>query len=244
MRDGTVAARARYDSTMRPRIGITQRLHGRGADARLGLSPAYAAAVETAGARPFLLPHSADAASLLQPLHGLLVPGGADFVPESRYPGVVFDAVDPGQLAFDRAALAAARERDLPVFGICYGMQLMALEAGGALHADLPTDLPGAGEHTHGDADARHAVIVDAGGVLARLLGAGGIEVNSRHHQAVSDPGNGLRVAARAPDGVIEAIEASDGAFSLGVQWHPERMDAAHRQAMFCGFVEACRSPA
>jgi len=155
---------------------------------------------------------------------------------------VRFDPVDPRQLAFDRALLAAALAREIPVLGICYGMQLLALHAGARLHLHLPRDLPRAGRHrAAGREDARHGLRVEPGTLLAALLGAEETEVNSSHHQAVSDPG-GWRVAARAPDGVVEAVEppgAGPARFCLGVQWHPERMDAAHRSALVGALVEA-----
>ena len=77
---------------------------------------------------------------------------------------------------------------------------------------------------------------------LAATLGDAGSAVNSRHHQAVSDPGAGLRVSARAEDGLAEAIERDDGSFCIGVQWHPERMEAPHRERLFAAFVSACRA--
>jgi len=162
-------------------------------------------------------------------------------VGESASP-VRFDPVDPRQLAFDRALVAAALAREIPVLGICYGMQLLALHAGARLHLHLPRDLPGAGRHRGGGReDARHGLRVEPGTRLAALLGTGDTEVNSSHHQAVSNPG-AWRVAARAPDGVIEAVEppgAASGCLRLGVQWHPERMDPAHRGALFGALVEA-----
>ena len=137
---------------MRPLIGIPPCLDERGrwrptreyhyADA------AYARAVAEAGGIPVYLPQQGDVAALAERLDGLLLPGGGDFAPERAYPsGVAFDLVPARQLAFDRALLAAALERDRPVLGICYGMQLLALHCGGALHFDVATDVPGAAEH-------------------------------------------------------------------------------------------------
>jgi putative glutamine amidotransferase len=144
------------------------------------------------------------------------------------------------QLAFDRALLAAALERDRPVLGICYGMQLFALHCGGALHFDVASDVPGAGEHRLRDPGARHAVRVESATQLRSALGAEQVAVNSRHHQAVADPGH-ARITARSADGITEAVELPGAHFALGVQWHPESMDADHRRQLFGAFVRACR---
>jgi putative glutamine amidotransferase len=227
---------------MRPLIGIPPCLDERGrwrsereyhyADA------AYARAVAEAGGIPVYLPQQDDVVSLAERIDGLLLPGGGDFAPDRAYPGVSFDLVPERQLAFDRALLGAALDRDRPVLGICYGMQLLALHCEGALHFDLATDVPGADEHRFGDPGARHAIRIDSATRLGAVLGAAELPVNSRHHQAVSDAGR-ARVAARTADGVVEAVELSDARFALGVQWHPESLDARHREQLFGAFVRA-----
>jgi putative glutamine amidotransferase len=102
-------------------------------------------------------------------------------------------------------------------------------------------DVPSARPHKATAGDLEHRLRVETGTRLAGLLGPDVDRVNSRHHQAVADPGPALRVSARADDGVIEALERPDAPFCVGVQWHPERMDAPHRRALFGGFVAACR---
>jgi putative glutamine amidotransferase len=214
---------------VRPRIGISR--PGLPLDAR------YADAVAEAGGEPVHLAELAEPA--LDGLAGLVIPGGADFAPPRPYPpGVVFDLVPPAQLSGERALLAAALARGLPVLGICYGMQLLADVAGGSFLYDIPSDRPAAGPHRLPEPGGRHTIEIVPGTLLARLLGAGTTAVNSSHHQAVDEPGRGLRVSARAADGIVEAIELADPSrFALGVQWHPERMDPAHRAALFVPFV-------
>ena|SRR2546422_8309291 len=229
---------------MRPLIGIPPCLDERGrwraareyhyADA------AYARAVAEAGGVPVYLPEQAEVAALAERIDGLLLPGGGDFAPDRAYPaGVRFDLVPERQLAFDRALLAATLERDRPVLGICYGMQLLAIHCGGALYFDVATDLPGAGEHRFSDPGARHEIRVEGASGLRSVLGADELPVNSRHHQAVADAGR-ARVTARSADGIAEALELPGARFALGVQWHPESLDARHRDQLFGALVRAC----
>lgn len=230
---------------MRPRIGIPLCLDARGRW-KTGrnyhyIDAAYARAIERAGARPFYLPLQSDPDALIGQVDGLLLPGGDDLLPPAPYPpGVEFDPVPESQRSFDSALLRAAVERGTPVLAICYGMQLLALSAGGSLHYDIPTDLPEADAHQLPHLDDRHPVRVEAHSRLASALGAVAISVNSLHHQGVATPGIEMRVCARADDGLIEAIEREGPQFCVGVQWHPEKLDGS--DALFSGFVAACVS--
>ncbi len=203
----------------------------------------YAAALGEAGAIPLHVSLEAPAEEVAARCDGLLVPGGDDLLPESPYPDEVrFTPVPPEQLAFDTALLAACLARGLPVLGICYGMQLLVLHHGGRLLYDIAHDRPGAQPHQL-PAEARHGLAIEPGTRLAAALGGERCQVNSRHHQGVAEPGRGLRVCARADDDTIEAVEAEDsGCFVLGVQWHPESLEAGHRARLFGSFVAACRS--
>jgi putative glutamine amidotransferase len=232
---------------MRPLIGIPPALDecGRWRAGRRYhyVDAAYAAAVEEAGGTAVYLPPQRDAGALACALDGLLVPGGGDFAPAAAYPDAVrFDPVPAAQLAFDAGLLAAALARGIPVLGICYGMQLLVHQRGGRLLYHLPTDLPGAAPHRLPEPDGRHALEIVPGSRLHALLGDVGASVNSLHHQGVAEPGEGLRVCARAGDGVVEAVEDPSRPFCLGVQWHPEKLERAHRLRLFGAFVAACRA--
>jgi putative glutamine amidotransferase len=225
---------------MRPLIGIPPCLD-EGGRWKAGrevhyIDAAYARAIATAGGTPIYLPClplQEGAEALVQRIDGLLLPGGGDFPPERPYPAdVVFDPVPERQLAFDRALLDAALEGGTSVLAICYGMQLLALAGGGTLHHDVATDVPGAGPHRLPEPEGRHALRITPGTRLAAILGDDAGPVNSRHHQAVAEPGADARVCAVAGDGLIEAIELADERFAIGVQWHPEGMPGA--------FVAAC----
>ena len=231
---------------MRPLIGIPPSLDERGrwkpGRTYQYIDVAYARAVEQAGGTPLCLPLQADVESLAAHIAGLLLPGGDDFPPETPYPeDVRLDPVPAAQVAFDRRLLAAALARGLPVLAICYGMQLLALHHGGSLHHHIPTDVPEAGPHRLPEPEGRHVVRIAPGSRLAAALGEAEALVNSLHHQGVAEPGAGLRACAHSEDGLIEAIERGESPFCVGVQWHPEKLEAVHRERLFGALVEASR---
>ena len=155
-----------------------------------------------------------------------LIRGHAEERPDK--PAMIFEdrAIAYAELDAVIDRVAAALQRGLPVLGICYGAQLLALHHGGALYHDIATDLPRANSHQLNEADGRHAVTIEPGSRLAVLLGEAPGAVNSLHHQAIAEPGRGMRVSAHAPDGVPEALESEGPGFCLGVQWHPEKLEA------------------
>ena len=229
---------------MKPAIGIPE-CHDAGDRIRPGRQYlyndiAYSRAVSSAGGTSFHLPIQADPEALIERIDGLLLPGGDDFVP----PGLTRDtyphlATTDEQLAFDRALLHHALERDMPILGICYGAQLMALEHGGSLHYHVPDDVEHAIEHQLDERTGRHGVVVQAGSRLGTLTGRTAFEVNSLHHQAIAEPGETFIAVAASRDGVTEGIERQGAAFCLGVQWHPEKLDDDVNRALFRGFVAA-----
>ncbi|WP_412067716.1 gamma-glutamyl-gamma-aminobutyrate hydrolase family protein [Rubrivirga sp. IMCC43871] len=212
----------------RPRIGITTSLNttDRGArEQRVDL--AYIRAVERAGGLPLIVPMLAtdDAAqAFAELLDGLVVTGGPAV--ETGLIGALpddIDATDPDRVASDRRILAAFLDAQRPTLGICYGMQLANALRGGTVWADAERDVAGTATHSRGRGGTTHAIESVPGTRFAELT-AGVDTINTRHVQALAEVGDGLRVAARAPDGTIEAIESVDGAF-MGVQFHPEAME-------------------
>ena len=205
-------------------------------------------AVLAAGGLPILLPHAKDAAAAyLALLDGLVVTGGFFDVPPELYGEArreVCGPLRPERTAFEKDLLEAALAARLPVLGVCGGMQLVNVVRGGTLHQDLAVDAGISGHEQPPPKDVpSHDGVVATGTLLADLVGAGALRVNSTHHQAVRDPGEGVLVSARAPDGVVEAIELPDLPIALGVQWHPEavaRHDPSHA-AIYRGLVGAAR---
>jgi putative glutamine amidotransferase len=192
-------------------------------------------AVTLAGGRAVLLPPDGTDAGVLRVLDGLVLAGGADVGPElyGAAPEPLTDtrpARDAGEMLLARAALDA----DLPVLGVCRGMQLLVVAAGGRLHQHLP-DVLGHEKHrpapgVYGSQPARFA----EGSRIAALMGDD-VEINCYHHQGVADPGR-LTVTGRADDGLPEAVEDPARRFVLGVQWHPE----VHRdERLFGALVRA-----
>jgi putative glutamine amidotransferase len=227
----------------RPRIGLTLDADAEGR--RYLLPRAYAEAVWRAGGVPVPLVHAEDqAAALLDLLDGLVVTGGAFDIPPELYGEARRPACGPARperTAAELALLRLALHRQLPLLGVCGGMQLLAVALGGTLYQDLPADL-GLSGHEQPPPKERpsHEVAVAPGSLLWRLVGDPPLPVNSTHHQAVKSPGADLAVSARAPDGVIEALELPGG-FTLGVQWHPEAVLAhePRHQRIYAGLVAA-----
>ncbi len=205
------------------RIGIAVQRY----DSSIAVEPPYLTAVVSAGGHPVLLPLAdtlAQARSYAAALDGLVVPGGPAVtdgligeLPED------LDPPQPRRTASDRLYLQAFLEAGKPILGICYGMQLLNAVLGGTIYADVQRQLEGARAHSPKRGAEQHPIEIAPESHLARLLGRTTWTVNTRHLQALATIGRGLRVSARAPDGVIEAIESPDGRL-LGVQFHPERM--------------------
>jgi putative glutamine amidotransferase len=196
-------------------------------DQRADVLPAqYAEAVVGCGGVPVLLPPvdgPGAAETVVARLDGLVISGGADVDP-SRYdaePHPRTAGWRPDRDAWELALLDAADALALPVLGVCRGMQVMAVHAGGRLDQHTP-DLVGDDDHSPGgDVFGSVAVTTEAGSRLAALVGQS-LTVNCHHHQSVAEH-PGFLASARADDGTLEAMEAADGdRFCLAVQWHPE----------------------
>jgi putative glutamine amidotransferase len=234
----------------RPLIGLTTYLE----PARYGvwsqetalLPRAYVDVVARVGGWPVLLPPVADLdASVLGALDGLVLSGGGDVDP-SRYGADRHPATGGTSVvrdAAEEALLQAALSADVPVLGVCRGMQVLNVALGGTLYRDI-AEYPLAHKHTYYPDlpfDLRpHPVQVAEDSRLAEALGQPLVDVNSLHHQAVREVAPALRAVAHAPDGLVEAVEVRDHPFALAVQWHPECLpDAPEMRRLFEAFVRA-----
>jgi putative glutamine amidotransferase len=199
---------------------------------RYALPCEYVDSVRAAGAEVVVLPHGAPAA-LLDRLDALVLAGGGDIEP-SRYQAEHHETtymVDPLRDQFEIGLVEHALEQSLPVLAICRGMQILNVARGGSLVSHVPERWGEAVVHRAPPREPiKHEVEVEAASRLSAILGAAGpFDVVSWHHQAIDRLGAGLRVVARAPDGVPEAIETAGPDWTFGVQWHPEL--SAHEDA-------------
>lgn len=215
----------------------------------------YITSIERAGARTLVIDRVRNhARDVLDDAAGLLLTGGGDVDP-ARYGEPVdptFDAAEEGRDAYETEIIKLAMERDLPLLAICRGAQILNVALGGSLIQDIPSQHPGALNHSVTDPKwaIAHDVTVAPDSRLQealrdRISDAGTMPVNSRHHQAIKQIAPGLRVSATAPDGIIEAVEHPGSTFCLGVQWHPENfLDHDEFGALFRAFVEAALTAA
>ena len=214
----------------RPLIGISGSIRVYDGAERAGVNAAYIHSISKAGGVPILLtpPIGPEGAGLaLEPLDGLVLTGGHDLDPQwyDAQPSPALGPVDPHRDEFELALFHAARDRNLPILGICRGLQLVNVAMGGTLYQDLPSEQPGKIHHDPaGPRDSRtHSIWLTAGSRLQCALDTAVLVTNSFHHQAIRDLAPGLTVTARAEDGVIEGVEGpADEGWLLAVQWHPE----------------------
>jgi putative glutamine amidotransferase len=229
----------------KPIIGITTYL----TPARFGvweeeaalIPGSYVRAVEAAGGRPLLVPPTMEGIpETLDALDGLLFSGGSDLDPKlyGQEAHAETNGVVPERDRAELALLQAALERDMPVLAVCRGSQVLNVALGGDLVQHLP-DLVGDEKHKHTPGVfADHDVDLVSGTRVQQILGDHA-PVKSHHHQGYGQLGEGLREAARADDGTIEALEDPSRRFALGVLWHPE---AGEDFALFKALVEEARA--
>jgi len=234
---------------MKPVVAVTTWL--RRSDTFLGeatelhtLPNFYAAALDRAGATLLLLSHldPADTTAVLDRVDGLVITGGGDIDPqEYRQDNVHAEQIEPTHDARDLALVRAARDRRMPVLGICRGLQAINVATGGSLiqHALLDGDdhHPALSEDAAERCEFRHIVHFAEDSRMAGIYGSTERKVNSLHHQAVRNLGEGLWAVGTTPDGQIEAVESIDDWPVLAVQWHPEMLEGAVEQALFSAFV-------
>jgi len=231
----------------RPLIGITPDVgsHPEEAGERAYMVRCnYIDAVVRSGAMAIILPYDIDlAAHYVAKIDGLLVTGGRFDLPPDWYggaPASPASVIKRDRSEAERAYIKAALAIDLPVLGICNGMQLLGVMQGAPVIEHIPDEVPDAVDHMAPDTvhQPRHEIRFEPDSRLRRLVGAETAQVNSVHHQALRRA-PGVQVAALAADGVIEAIEIPGHRFCVGLQWHPEYGVSPADTAIINGFVAA-----
>lgn len=217
------------------RIGLATRLTASG---HTDVLPSYLQAIQAAGGTPILVHPSEVTDDLLNSLQGILIPGGGDVDP-ARYgqPNTASEGMDAATDDLDLRLIAFAQAHQVPLLGICRGIQVINVALGGTLIQDLPSQRDASIDHNVKKPLVGHRVTIDPSSRLAPCLGIHP-EVNSYHHQGLDRLAEGLRAVAWSEDGLVEAVE---GDHLLAVQWHPERMTSLPEvQHFFRDFIEQC----
>ncbi len=209
-----------------PVIGIT----GNFSEGNLTLAPGYYTSILKAGGIPFIIPPFENTdilISLLDSLDGLLLTGGADINPLflKEEPVKELHNINPFRDRQELLLTRLAANRQIPILGICRGMQVMNVALGGSIYQDIHVQMEGKRIKHSQDMDrafASHTIQIEHDSLLARIMKTTSLPVNSFHHQAINEAAPGFRISARAADQVAEAIESTEYKSMLGVQWHPE----------------------
>ena len=228
----------------KPWIGITCDV-GNGPEGLHHLRREYIEAIFDLGGLPLLLSALPDVrgkevAALVDPLDGVLISGG-DYDVEPGHYGerpLCELPLNPVRAHFELLLAREVVRRDMPTLGVCGGCQVLNVAAGGTLYQDIPSQVSGA--LAHKSRSGRHEIAIEPQSQLAKMMTRRKLKVNTSHHQAIKKVAPGFQVSARAPDGIIEAIERSKP-FVLGVQWHPENLYRTDRAAvqLFEAFLRA-----
>jgi putative glutamine amidotransferase len=248
------------ENSTNPRIGVPYRTRNEEVSGKSDRMRRYLDSVRQAGGDPveISLGHSAEELQkLAATLDAVLLTGSPADIDPGRF-GALREPqsadCDVDRERTDFALLEHCFAEKKPLLAICFGIQSLNVFLSGTLIQDIPTDVGTSVRHDFdsdlGEPEAFHTVQIEHGSRLEQLAGASEALVNSSHHQSIREPGRGLRVVSRAPDGVIEAVEWIDGPpWIMGVQWHPERMTGADGLAQtlfreFVGVAQARKIPA
>jgi putative glutamine amidotransferase len=228
---------------MKPKIGITTGCQNPLEPKDFARLQNYLKAIESSEGEPLLLVSTEFSSSeTLNNLDGLMLTGGGDI--PSYFWGEVTNAPikpkDENRARFELPLVHYAQMKEIPIFGICLGLQAINVSLGGTLHIDLPSPLHKWGQNEN-PSELRHNIEVIPGTQISKIFPPT-LKVNSRHHQAVKDLAPGIKVCAKAEDGVVEAIESAGDQWIVGVQWHPEDLIQDETQlGIFKAFIKACQ---
>ena len=234
-----------------PLVAVTATIKLDQGSRRARLNEAYLRAIEDARLTPIVVAPLEDLSrcdDVLSAVRGLVLSGGEDVVPGEygAEPHPALGATNAQRDRWEIALVRAARSRRIPTLAICRGIQVLNVALGGTLVQDIPAQWPGALEHEDSERTLRtHPVEVVPGTRTEAALGSTALTVNSVHHQAVDRLAAGLKITARSPDGLVEAVETDDDAWwAVGVQWHPEELVATAEpwdRGLFAAFAARCR---
>lgn len=241
---------------MKPLIGLTPtpetRLQEHGTFRLHTLNEHYSQSVNAAGGIAVMLPSNNEIESLLDRLDAVIVTGGGDIDPQKygEEKHAKTDGIDSERDAFELAIVRAAIARDMPLLGICRGLQIMNVALGGTLLQDVADLVENAQQHKQQDEKISYAdtfqtvTLTDGNNPLRSIVDGDTLDVNTFHHQCIGALAPSLQVMARTADGLIEAVYNPKMTFGMAVQWHPELLAHNHAKhaAIFGAFVEAAKA--